>query len=293
MAEQLANLFSTTLAAPYVAGSGAITVASASGAPSSGTFSLTILDASTGDVILIFRVTSLASVVFSGASEGSDSNAASGSIVVGTQLTAAAIEQLFLDHPGSIQPLTPPSSGALTDYNFNVGSGVTTTQVNNTSPAVSITLVQDDPSTTENIAAIGKNKLASTFTLTIALSAFTDAQNFAGLWLSDGTNNIIFGNQGGNGLRASYFSSFDSYAGDVISPQSSAWGLGPLMWLRIQETVSARNYSVSSDGITFIELFTESNTAHLTTAQYGFAVEVRNNGFPVMATCYSFVETNP
>lgn len=103
--EQLANLYSTTLAAPYVAGSGAITVASA-GSYTSGTFSLTILDGA-GNVILIFRVTSVVGPVFSGASEGPDANAPSGSTVVGSMLTAASIAQLFADNgPVSGQYIT-------------------------------------------------------------------------------------------------------------------------------------------------------------------------------------------
>ena len=143
MSEQLANLYSTTLAAPYVAGSLAITVTSATGAPGSGTFTLTILDAGTGDVILLFRVTSVAGPVFTGAAEGPDTNAASASIVVGTILSAAAITQLFADHPGGggfIQPTTPPVFGNFSNLNFNVGTSVVTTRDDNTSPADAITL---------------------------------------------------------------------------------------------------------------------------------------------------------
>lgn len=94
--EQLENLYLTTLAAPYVAGSGAITVTSA-GSYTQGTFSLTILDGS-GNVILIFRVTSVAGPVFTGAAEGADANAPMGSTVVGSMLTVDSIAQLFLDH---------------------------------------------------------------------------------------------------------------------------------------------------------------------------------------------------
>ena len=94
--EQLGNLATTTLAAPYTAGSGSISVSSATGFPTAGTFSVTILNAA-GTVLLIFRVTSVSGTTFTGSAEGSDASAASGSIVQGTMLTTAALTQIRAD----------------------------------------------------------------------------------------------------------------------------------------------------------------------------------------------------
>jgi hypothetical protein len=68
-----------------------------------------------------------------------------------------------------------------------------------------------------------------------------------------------------------------------------------LNWLRVQETVSARNFYVSSDGQTWAMIYTEGNTNHFTTSQYGFGTYVQNSGHTgqTMITCYSFTETNP
>jgi hypothetical protein len=115
LSEQLANLYgsiisstpvstlvaSVTLASAYTAGSGSIVVSDATGAPMTGTFSLTILNPLTGSVYLIFRVTSVSGTTFNGAAEGPDADAPSGAAVVGTMLTAAAIAQIKMDAAGS------------------------------------------------------------------------------------------------------------------------------------------------------------------------------------------------
>jgi hypothetical protein len=294
MSEQLANLYSTTLASAYTSGSGSISVASATGAPTTGTFSLTILDASTGAVILIFRVASVSGTTFTGAAEGTDANAASASVVVGTMLTVAAMAQIKAD--AFIQPLTPPVHSNFTQLNFNVGSGVVTTATNNTIPVTSVTIAQHDPSTTQEIAALSKTKLAATFTVTLGFSTINlgPTQGLAGLFLYDGSgNNIIFCIQAGTGVRVPLFSNLaGSFSSDVTSYFGIAFA-GPLMWFRVQETASARNYYISSDGINFTLLATESNTAHFTTAQYGFACENRNSAGSMLITAYSFTETNP
>lgn len=115
--EQLVNLYgsitstvpiptlsaSVTLSHAYTAGDLQIQLSSVTGLPTSGTFSLTILNAGTGVVYLIFRVTSRTGSVCAGASEGPDANAPLGAAVVGTMLTAAAINQIKSD---AISPST-------------------------------------------------------------------------------------------------------------------------------------------------------------------------------------------
>lgn len=122
MSEQLANLYSTTLSAAYTAGDGVIHVTSAVGAPSSGTFSLVILN-NAGAVLLIFRVTSVAGTAFSGAAEGPDANAANGSTVEGTMLTTAAMNQIETDSLPIIENAGVPVT-VRKHINFT-GAGVT------------------------------------------------------------------------------------------------------------------------------------------------------------------------
>lgn len=309
MSEQLANLYSATVqGGGYVHGSGTMVASTAvSGTqPTLGTFSITVLDGS-GNVLLIFRVASVSGSTFTGVAEGPDADAPAGSIIVGTMLTVDSINQLFADHAGGggfIQPLTTPVAGDFTALNFNTGTGVATTQSNNTS---SISLLQHDPNTTQQMAALAKSKLASTFTIQLGMSMMgfpignnTPNQCIAGIWISDGgspPNNIFWCLQGDNqGYRIPVFSDFSTFAGDIL-PQGSLniepLPQGPLLWFQIQETASARIYSLSGDGTLFFPVFSESNTAHFTTLDYGWACQNRSQPGNVLISAYSFVETNP
>lgn len=196
-----------------------------------------------------------------------------------------------------IQPLTAPASGSFSQLNFNQG-GTTTTQVNNSTPVTSITIIQSDPGGNNETAALVKNKLASTFTVTVGVSiSLLSSAGVGGVFLYDGSaNNIFWGIQNQASFRAPVFSSLSgSFSTDAISQVSGVPG-GPLAWFRIQETASARNYYTSADGINFMLAGTESNTAHFTTSQYGWAVQARSGGNPTSPstiTCYSFTESNP
>lgn len=309
MSEQLANLYSSTLASPYTSGSGSIVVASASGAPSSGTFTVAILTGSPLTSLLLFRVASVSGTTFNGAAEGPDTSAPSGATVLGTILSAAAVTQIKADAGGSsgfIQALTPPNHASFTQINYNTGGGVTTTELDGTTPVTFVTIRQQDPSNTENLAALAKAIIAATFTVTIAISFSGDptAGCIAGIWLNDsGTNNLFFGlyqspnNDGAFWPKIQSFTNFHGTgSSNVYTPLGNGGLYAPLIWLRIQETASARNYYFSSDGVTFYLVFTESNTAHFTTANYGFGLAMLNGGaqtYDCGVTCYSFAESNP
>lgn len=309
--EQLANLYSSTLASAYTASAGSIVVASAAGAPTDGTFSLTILDG-TGKVLLIFRVTAVSGTTFTGASEGPDANAPAGATVVGTMLTVAAMAQIKQDAAALVPPptvsnpfiqaLTAPVAASFSQKNFNVGSNVVSTQSNLSSPVTAITLIQHDPSGTNNMMALVKAKLAATFTLTIGFTAAfpLGANGIGGLYLDDGGGGptIIHWSpmQPGFGGRASVFSNFVTFVSDLFGPVHDPNTGGPLFWMRIKETASARIYSISSDGVNFAQVFTESNTAHFTTVNYGVGVANRTGGAnaaDAMVTIYSLTETTP
>jgi hypothetical protein len=212
-------------------------------------------------------------------------------VVIGTQIGASSA-----GGGGFIQTFTPPVAANFTQVNYSTGSGVVTTQTNNTTPVTSITVLQHDPNATGQTAALLKNKLAATFTITLAFTQAAAGTGLAGLAIYDGSTNLIFMcQQTASGFRVPEISLAGSFVGDV-TPIAVAGPLALLDWVRIQETASARNYYVSSDGINWAQYFSESNTAHFTTTQYGFAVESRTSSTTnpdAMGTLYSFTETNP
>ena len=158
-------------------------------------------------------------------------------------------------------------------------------------------MLQTDPNNEDNFAILAKSKIAATFTVTIGVTlASLHNPALSGLVLMDsGTNIIIFGYQAlANGLSFYTYTSFTSFGGVIngaYNPQPMPFG--PLVWFRIQETVSARNYYTSADGVLWMLQFTESNTAHFTTTRYGVGVDPGGGAGASAMGWYSFTETNP
>lgn len=94
---QLANDYSTTLASGYTAGSGSISVTSATGAPSSGNFWLLIRDQTTKAFKLLVKVTAVSGTTFTVTAESTDVNANSGDLVDGTMFTVASVKDMLAD----------------------------------------------------------------------------------------------------------------------------------------------------------------------------------------------------
>lgn len=81
--EQLFDLYKSTLASNYTPGSGTLLVNSATGLPSTGSFTLTVLNASTLVVEVVLHVTAISGTTLTVVAEGSDNAASANDIVVG------------------------------------------------------------------------------------------------------------------------------------------------------------------------------------------------------------------
>lgn len=98
--EQLFDLYSGTLASGYTAGSGSASVTSATGLPSIGTYSVTILDPSTFAVKVCLEVTARSGTTLTVTADGTDANASSGDVVLGGILSTRSMRQIQSDWQG-------------------------------------------------------------------------------------------------------------------------------------------------------------------------------------------------
>jgi hypothetical protein len=122
--EQLFNIYSTTLSSSYTAGSGIIHVASGGGLPSGGQFALTVLDQTTLAIKVIFRGSFLGGTAIAVTAEGSDANANSGDIVVGSMMTVRSLVQVLEDWLGYGPTANlPAASGRSLGQRFKVNDG--------------------------------------------------------------------------------------------------------------------------------------------------------------------------
>ena len=303
MAEQFANLAQSTVGTAYVPASGSLVLASASSFPALGTFSVTVVDKNTGIPKMIFRVVSVSGNTLSGAAETVPGDVACnvGDFVFGTMLSAAAMAQILSEAAGGFpQTLVPPVHADFTQENFSQGNN-TTTQVNNTSPVTSISILNAVGSgATAQWAWLDKAKLNATFTVTLAFSAAGDVGGspHVGLVLTDGTKILAFAlrTQGGNSyLEVQQWNTVDSFNSAPYSITTFSAIQGPLIWTRIVEDAVHRSYLMSSDGINWIMVYQEAVNTFLTTTNYGFgmitASTVVGGGF--MMTAYSFSESHP
>lgn len=300
--EQLENLYTTTLAAPYVAGSGSITVTSA-GSYTQGTFSLTILDAS-GNVILIFRVTSVAGVVFTGASEGPDANAAMGSKVVGSMLTVDSIAQLFADNA--------PVNGYYVQSGGNFFTGPTlleatlpvaadfawVNQGTATETPVGNALVLHAPGSSaiewrmrvQNIGA--DTELIAVIVPDVAFQT-AETQNIAVGFYESGTGKLEVVTLILSGAAvAIQVNRYASPSGGFSGNQFNSGNFTYFNWLAVRLTISGGNlnFSYSLSGRNFIVGYTEAENAWFTTApdQWFYAADAEGPTQDAFATLLSW-----
>jgi hypothetical protein len=285
--EQFANGYSTTLASGYTAGSGSITVTSASGAPSAGNFRLAILNTALTAVKVLLKVTAVSGTTFTVTAEGSDASALSGDPVYGTEWTAAAITALMQDyHQSDTDANLPTASRAGVLYlPTNSGriyrdTGAAWTQwgplygsltpplmadmtwVNQTSGAVTASgtdtstglLLTSAPVASDNARLLVKALPGSgAYTLTVGLLMHSWSENFIAvgmcLYEAGSTKVRFFGCNSGQWRLMHQASPTGSGTFDLSSDKAPTHGL---IWLRIVDDnsggASARKFYTMPDG---------------------------------------------
>lgn len=223
-AEQFANLQQTTLANNYTSGSGQLQLTSSAGFPSSGNYTVAVLNSS-GQTALLFRVTSVSGNNLNGSAEGLDTNQLAGATVVGTELSAAACNNMLTAPFTTINLGT--SAGPYNNINisssFGTGGQPAFIQLSGPTTNYSITGFTPPPATVNSPSGYGQVinvSFNSNFTCTIVSQSASSSVG----------NRIITssGPLGGNtsnitlypGAMASFV-----YVNDLISLSGAAWQL--------------------------------------------------------------------
>jgi len=261
--EQFANLVNTSLSLFYAHGSGSITVASATGIPTSGTFSLTLVNPVTNAVLMIFRVTAVGGTLLSGAAEGPDVDCPVGTLVYGTMLTAAAMNQVKADILGA--PLIPPVLS--TFIQNNVDRSVVTSSPNG------ITQVVTAEAGSEDLQVIGIATPVTPYFVDVALRCVVTS---GGAGVNGGVGIGFCENLGDTAhqystIIAGYFGTNVTGTGittytnvtthNTVPKSGETLTTGPLMWFRLHNDGVHRDYWISADGVTWQLFFQEAFNA--------------------------------
>lgn len=284
MSEQLVNLASTTLANNYVAGSGALVVTSATGFPTQGTFSVTIVN-SLGVAQLIFRVTSVSGTTFNGMAETLDTNCNAGSNVYASILSVDAIKQLDLDR-GRL----PFSFGDPTIPSFvwrNQGSATVATRGKSlylTAPAAA----------NNNIKGYEITTPSTPWSITIGIMPFEWGVNYnnVGLYVTDGTKLVAFSLQYNTGwiitvINYTNATTYSSAPFSITAPVSHY-----LFFLKIVNDGTNLTFYYSINGTDFYQVYQTTVTAFLATnpTAVGFFAESNNATYPASVGLVSWIQ---
>lgn len=233
---------------------------------------------------------------------------------VPTRLAAGTSGQI-LQTNGAAAPswVTPSGGGNIWPFSFSTPStGWSWLNQNvagstNTLDTSSNNIVLTTNGAGDGLASYVRTKIASTFTITTAfvvqpgLQSSTTVYCAGGLILTDGTKFIVLniliynGNVFLNGAKWTNATTFSAAVTGFTANSSLGNGgymFCPLVFFRITETASARNYYISPDYRTWLLISSTSNTDFLTTTKYGVFIRAAGNQVAAM-TSYSFTEATP
>lgn len=287
--EKFANLAETTLASSYTSGGSSISVSSASGFPTTGTFRVRLGNTSK----TVYRVDSVSGTTFTGGAEANDGNSNSGDAV--TLVVTKGSSERFLQSPESGYPTAPSGVDGVDRYGpiaklvpldqsgwswFNQGSAVVTQGsdlVNLESPTATGTNIR---------GRLSGSYPSPTFTLiAVVRPKFQSAGHIAGLGclgitISDGTKHKIFVVSNFNFNTADpppaiwvgkYNSATSAVSATVIDSLLPA-GSGVPVWLKVVDNNTNQIFSFSFNGVTYTQVLSETRTTHLTPSDIGIVI---------------------
>jgi hypothetical protein len=299
--EVFANLVDTTLAANYTAGAASITVASATGLPSTGTFSVRL--GNTQKTILICSARSGTTLTVT--AEANDANATSGDTVTAVILSARTMGQL-MQEPATDSPyiVTPSYSRGLAQrlYPIDPAQFSWTNQGSATETTTNGFAYLEIPSSATNSLRIRrKAQPATPYVITVGFLALVVNFSFfdAGICFRESATSKL------EVLRlASAAASTSIYLTTASSETALVsniytlgimgnGGFGQLMWFRMANDGTNLTMSYSVNGYNFTAIgAARAKNAYFTTApdQVGYFCNTSASA-PYSASFYSWRET--
>jgi len=302
MPEQYANTVSTTLASGYTAGSGSIVVASATGLPSTGDFAVSLQNAQK----TILKCTARSGTTLTVTAEANDANAASGTVVLATMLSARNLS-LLMQEPGVDSPyiVTPSFTRGLvrrvypvdpTLFAWTNQGGATETTTNG------FPYLQATTQNSNSIRIRRKAAPSTPYTVTAAFQARILNLNFfsAGILLRESaTGKLEYINLASAAASVGINVTTCTDENNVVAHVYTygifgSGGFGDLYWFRVGNDGTNLTYAFSENGYNF-QVFTSTRAKNtfFTTGpdQVGYAINANNiTLLPYAMSLYSWRE---
>ena len=300
--EKFSNLGESTLDASYTSGGTTLTVVSAAGFPTVGVFRVRIGNAGK----TIWRVDSVSGVVFTGAAEANDANAAAADSV--KIVASRAVAERWLQSPDSGVIHAPSGVSAVDLYGPIYKTGrpdlVSWTWQNQGAASVidanGVSFLSL-PNTTVNIRSRLISAPGAPYTITAFLRPrFTTAtadRQFTGLvFRESGTSKlIIFGIQNGSTIQAIKYTNDTTFSAAIFSTAlftGAALAMGGY-WLQIKDDNTNLLFSYSLNGGQFVQVGSEGRTVFMAGApnQVGIFGDVEASGGAFDVSFLSWLQT--
>jgi hypothetical protein len=117
-----------------------------------------------------------------------------------------------------------------------------------------------------------------TATVHVRNLSLTGGASFGGIAITDGTKLVTFGLSMGGGLQGFDVFHWTNVTTFASNPADQGFPTNGSMWLRVQDDGTNFIFSVSPDGVNFIQYFSESRTAFLVATRIGIVFN-RSGGF--------------
>jgi hypothetical protein len=303
MPEQFANTVSTTLASGYTAGSGSIVVASATGLPSVGDFAVSLQNAQK----TILKCTARSGTTLTVTAEANDANAASGTVVLATMLSARNLS-LLMQEPGSAAPylVTPTLSRGLlprmvppiaANYAW-INQGGATEDTTYGFPYLAV----PSSATGNNLRIRKKAQPATPYLITVAFQMLFRAIDFTDA-------GIVFRESATGKLEVVRLASAAASVSLMLTTASGptalvsnvftigiqgSGGFGGIFWLRIGNNNTNLSYEYSENGLYWTKFGPDRAKATYFTSgpdEVGYFCNASNAGVGHTASFYSWAET--